>query len=193
MESIHLQELIQHYGYLAVFIGSVLEGETVLILSGFAAHRGYLDFVLVVAIAALGGFAGDQFFFTIGRMHGNRMLARFPSVQLQAARVQKLIARHQNWLIVGVRFMYGLRVAGPVLLGMSEVTHLRFALLNLVGAVVWATTISGAGYMFGQAVEMFLADAKRYETFVLAAIVVAGVGWWLYRRHAVKRAMAAKQ
>jgi hypothetical protein len=35
--------LIQNYGYVAVFLGTLLESETVLVLAGFAAHRGYLS------------------------------------------------------------------------------------------------------------------------------------------------------
>src|SRR5688572_33421924 len=37
-----LTQLLDHYGYLAVLVGTVLEGETILILGGFAAHQGYL-------------------------------------------------------------------------------------------------------------------------------------------------------
>jgi membrane protein DedA with SNARE-associated domain len=193
MDLTQLQDLIRHYGYLAVFVGAVLEGETVLVLSGFAAHRGYLDLGWVIVIATLGGFAGDQFFFVIGRAHGSRVLARFPAIHAQAGRAQKLISRHQNWLIVGVRFMYGLRVAGPVLLGMSKVSHLRFAALNFVGAAVWATGFGGAGYLFGEAVELVLADARRYEGIALGLIVLAGTGVWLYRRQRLKRSEAKEQ
>jgi membrane protein DedA with SNARE-associated domain len=186
MEPSHLQDLIQHYGYLAVLIGTLLEGETVLVMAGFAAHRGYLDFGWVVAVAAAGGFAGDQVFFTLGRARGRQVLGRFPAIQAQSARVEQLVSRYHTWLIVGVRFMYGLRIAGPVLLGMSDVRHLRFAVFNLIGALIWAMLIGGAGYLFGQAVELILEDAKRYEAVVLGLILLGGIGVWLYRK--VRRA-----
>ena len=73
-----LPALIQQYGYLAVFFGSVLEGETLLVLAGIAAHRGYLSLQWVVAIAAVGAFIGDQTCFLIGRLLGQRVLARWP-------------------------------------------------------------------------------------------------------------------
>jgi membrane protein DedA with SNARE-associated domain len=183
MEWNQLQQLIEHYGYLAVFVGALLEGETILIMAGFLAHAGYLNLVGVVAIAAFGGFLGDQFFFALGRVRGRRILERFPRIRAQAARVDALVRRYQNYLIVGIRFMYGLRVAGPVLLGMSEVSHMRFALVNLVGAMIWATLIGGAGFLFGQAVEMFFQDAKRYEVAMLGALLLTGIGVWIYRRH----------
>ena len=52
---IDLASIVQQYGYLAIFLGAILEGETVLILGGFAAHQGYLQLIVVVALAALGG------------------------------------------------------------------------------------------------------------------------------------------
>lgn len=187
MDPSHLQQLIEHYGYIAVFIGAVLEGETVLIVAGFAAHRGYLDLGGVVAVATLGGFLGDQFFFTLGRARGRQLLARFPAIERQSARVQTLVNRYHTWLIVGVRFLYGLRVAGPVLLGMSEVSHARFAVFNLLGALIWASLIAGAGYVFGQTVEMMLSNAKRYELEAAGVLLAAGIVIWLYRRARMKK------
>jgi len=183
VEPSHLQDLIQQYGYIAVLVGALLEGETVLVMAGFAAHAGYLHLGTVIAVAVLGGFAGDQFFFLLGRFRGRQILARFPSLEARSARVTELVRRHQSWLIIGVRFTYGLRVAGPLLLGMSHVSRLRFAALNLVGATLWATLIGGAGFLFGEAVEMFLHDAKRYEALALGALLLAGTGTWIYRRH----------
>ena len=49
-----LEELITTYGYAAVGIGSFLEGETVLVLGGLAAHRGYLELPWVIVYAFLG-------------------------------------------------------------------------------------------------------------------------------------------
>jgi membrane protein DedA with SNARE-associated domain len=187
VEPSHLQHLIENYGYLAVLIGAVLEGETVLIIAGFAAHRGYLDLGGVIAVATLGGFLGDQFFFTLGRARGRQLLARFPAIEKQSARVQALVNRYHTWLIVSVRFLYGLRVAGPVLLGMSEVSHARFAVFNLLGALVWASLIAGAGYLFGQTVEMMLSNAKRYEGGAIIVLVAIGIAVWLFRRTRMKK------
>jgi len=178
-----LAQLLQQYGYLAVLAGAFLEGETILLIAGFAAHRGYLDFGGVVAVAAAGGFLGDQTFFWLGRLRGKAVLARWPKLlQMHAGKVNALLARHHSWIIVGIRFMYGLRVAGPVLIGMSEVGALRFAAFNLTGAILWAALISGAGYLFGQALELVLGNIRRYEELALAALVAVGILLWGYHR-----------
>jgi membrane protein DedA with SNARE-associated domain len=183
MEAGNLQQLIEHYGYLAVFVGALIEGETILVMAGYLAHEGYLNLGVVMAVAAVGGFIGDQFFFTLGRYRGREIIARFPSIQVRAARVEKLVLRYQYWLIIFIRFMYGLRVAGPIFLGMAQVSPVRFAVVNLLGAMVWAVLIGGAGYVFGEAVSLFLHDAQRYEAYLLGGILVLGIAVWLYRRH----------
>ena len=67
-----ITSLITQHGYWLLALACIAEGETVLILAGFAAHRGYLDIRWVMLVAALGGFAGDQTLFWLGRQkeHG---------------------------------------------------------------------------------------------------------------------------
>lgn len=178
-----LTHLLSQYGYLAVLVGSLLEGETVLVLAGFGSHQGYLSLPLVILLACIGGVLGDQFFFFLGRHYGTTLLARFPRLAARAQPVNKLIEHHHTRLIFGVRFMYGLRIVGPLMLGMSQVSTWRFVVFNLLGAVVWASLFSGAGYLFGQTLAWILTDLKRYEELILALIIaVAIIAILLHRR-----------
>ena len=81
-----LQSLIDTHGYWLLALGCLLEGETILLLAGFAAHRGYLDPWAVFGIASLAGFAGDQFYFWLGRRHGAAVLARWPRLAERTGR-----------------------------------------------------------------------------------------------------------
>jgi membrane protein DedA with SNARE-associated domain len=172
--SLDLAGLIDSYGYVAVFAGAFLEGETVLALAGFAASRGYLDFYTVAVVALIAGFAGDQLYFFLGRRHGTRILARFPGAQARAHRVDALLARWHAPLIIAIRFMYGFRVAGPILLGMGRVPAWKFMVFNFLGAAIWAPLIAGIGYAFGSILKSVLADLQRYEIWLLAIVVAAG-------------------
>ena len=180
---IALQGLIETYGYLAVFIGAFLEGETVLMLAGFAAERGYLALPWVIALATLGGFSGDQLYFFLGRRYGQKILARFPSARARAAKVDELLHRFHAPLIVMIRFMIGFRIVGPIVFGMGRVPAPRFMVLNFIGACLWAPLIASIGYVFGGALEAILADAKRYEHIGFAAIVLIGLGLWALQRY----------
>lgn len=185
-----LQWLITHYGYPIVTIGTFLEGETVLILGGVSAHLGYLSLGWVITCGFVGTLCGDQLYFILGRRHGNALLARHPTWQARIQGVMGKLERHQNLLILGFRFLYGLRTITPFAMGMSSVSWLRFALLNLIGAGIWAIGIGLAGYYFGRAVEAMLGDIKHYELELVAAIIgVAALVWLahLYRRRGASR------
>jgi membrane protein DedA with SNARE-associated domain len=172
---VDLPGLIDTYGYLAVAIGAFLEGETVLALAGLAAYRGYLDFYTVVVVAMICGFAGDQFYFFLGRYKGARILQRFPHARERAHRFDDLLKRWHAPLIVMIRFMYGFRIVGPVLLGMGRVSSLKFIICNFIGAALWAPLIAGIGYLFGEIVESVLHDVKKIEIWLFASIVIAGI------------------
>lgn len=174
-----LAELTLSYGYLAVFLGTFLEGETVLVMAGFAAYGGYLNLYWVMGVATLGSFMGDQLFYFLGTRYGRQILERFPILKPRAARVLALIERYHTPLIPGIRFMYGLRIVAPLVFGMSAIPWYRFFLLNLLGALVWAILVSGAGYLFGEVLELLLADIHRYEAILLASLAVAGIAVWL--------------
>lgn len=175
-----LSNLVSDYGYLAVFVGTLLEGEAILMLAAYAAHQGYLSLSLVIAIAFFGATLGDQIFFLVGRYFGTRLLLRFPVLRARAERVDRLLLRYHGSLIIGIRFAYGLRIAGPIAIGMSTLPASRFFFFNAIGALIWAPLIAGVGYLFGHTLEWLLADFKRYETiglFVLiGALVIVGVG-----------------
>jgi membrane protein DedA with SNARE-associated domain len=177
-----LPELIQTYGYGAVLAGTLLEGETVLLLAGFAAHRGYLDLPTVVGVAIFGSFLGDQVFFFLGRRNGAKFLARFPKYAEPAARAHALLARYHMPLILAVRFLYGLRAVLPFVIGMSPISTTRFQVLNFAGAVLWSVTIAAGGYLFGHLVERALGDLRHYEELLLLAIALGGTLYWWYSR-----------
>lgn len=171
MRAMSLPGFLADYGYLAVFIGCLLEGETILVLAGVAAQQGLLSLPGVVALAFVGGTLGDQIFFFIGRRYGQALLRRWPRFDSAAQRVNRLLLRHDAWLIVGVRFMYGLRIAGPIAIGMSAVPALRFLGFNVLGAAVWALLITGVGYVFGQSLEWLIADLAYFEEIALVVVV----------------------
>jgi membrane protein DedA with SNARE-associated domain len=171
-----LMDLLATYGYLAVLVGSLLEGESMLVLAGFAAQQGHLSFPAVVLIAFVAGTTGDQIFFWVGRAWGAALLRRFPAIECRARRVWQLLQRYDALLIVGIRFMYGLRIAGPIAMGACGVARGRFAAYNLLGAAIWASAVAGFGYLVAGAFEAALGDLGRYDNLILGGMAVVVIG-----------------
>ncbi len=188
-----METWIGEYGYLAVLLGTFLEGETILILAGFAAHRGYLALPWVICAGFIGTLLGDQLFFFLGRRHSEYLLKRKPHWKPRMDRVQAMVDNYRVWVILSFRFLYGLRTLIPFALGMSQVPLRLFLFLNLLGALIWSVAVGVAGFLFGQALEIFLGNLKRYELIVL--LTLGGIGliiWSLHFWRSKKKTLAEK-
>ena len=86
-------------------------------------------------------------------------------------------------MIIGVRFAYGLRVAGPVLIGTTPISALRFALFNAVGALIWAVLLASVGWLFGHAAELVLGQIRHLEGWLLLGLAGGAAVLWLLRRY----------
>jgi membrane protein DedA with SNARE-associated domain len=136
------------------------------------------------------GTLGDQIFFFAGKHFGRPLLLRWPSLAAATERVQGLLRRYDAWLIVGVRFMYGIRIAGPIIIGASGVPAARFLGFNLLGAAIWAPLIAAIGYVFGHSLEWLVDDLAGYEGLAMALIVATAIGVALIHRARAVRARA---
>ncbi len=182
-----MEEFIRNFGYAAIFIGTFFEGETILVLGGFLAHRTYLELPWVITAAFFGTLCGDQMYYYLGRVKGVEFLQKRPRWRRKSARVRRLMRRHQTLVVLGFRFLYGVRTITPFLIGASKVPPLRFLVLNVIGACVWAVAVGMAGFYLGRTVELFLADVKLYEIWILGVLGCGGIvawtiWWWLQKR-----------
>ena len=185
-EHIDINYLLATYGYLAVFIGCLLEGETILILGGMAAHQHVLKLLPVIGYASLAGMLGDQLLFWAGRYFGARLLPRLHRQQAAIDRVTQLINQHPTVAIFSVRFLYGMRLVGPMVIGACKVSPLKFSCINAVGAAVWASLFACAGYWAGEFLEGMLGDLKPYRLPIALGVVALMVAAALVRRRRAK-------
>jgi len=188
----NIEALLQTYGYYALFIGTFLEGETILVLAGFLAHQGYLELRWVILLAFLGSLSGDTLVFHIGRWKGRGFLARRPHWDKRAARVQRALDKYQTYVVLSFRFFYGLRNITPFVIGSTGFSPRRFFLLNATGAAIWAVVVGSAGYVFGEAIRLFLADVKKYERLLLLAVALGGCVLWFIHSRILRKRVAAE-
>lgn len=177
-----LEYLIANYGYIALFMGTFFEGETILIIAGIAASEGLLDINYAILSAFAGSVLGDTTYFFIGRKKGDWILERIPSWRPRIEAVLERLERHSHWLILTFRFMYGLRNFASAAVGMSHVTARRFIILNTIGAAIWALSFGFGGYLFGEVMMAFVKDVKRHQMHILAAGCAILILIWLLRK-----------
>ena len=157
--------------YLGVFLAAAIEGEVVFVTASVAVAAGRLDPWSVLVAGALGGAAGDQFFFYAcrGRLAG--WLDRFPRLTRRRDALVALVRRYAVVLATTSRLLPGLRIAIPVACACANVPPLLFSTLNFAGALIWAASILGAIAWLGPHALTSLGLGGR-ALFILPAIVV---------------------
>jgi membrane protein DedA with SNARE-associated domain len=179
--------LLQKFGYLAVYIGTFLEGETILVMAGFFAERGYLKLPLVIATACGGAYTGHVFWFWLGRTQGVKLLDRFPRMKRHFGKGIRLFERYGAPAIFITQWLYGLRITCAVIIGISKVSTIKFLIYEALTCIVWSIIVGTLGFYFGKAVERVLGRAAHIEKYGLLVLLVVGVGIWAYHRWKEKR------
>ena len=167
--------LLQQYGYLVIFFGTMVEGETLLMLGGYFAHRGYLDLGGVIATAFAGAVCGDQLFFHVGRHHAKGLLARWPKLRDKVNVALKRVENHQVKVCLSMRFLWGLRIALPVALGLTNMSARRYFWLNLVSAAVWSCIFAVVGFGASRVFAALVEDLHRHEKWIAAILLLITV------------------
>lgn len=170
-----LHALIQTYGYPLTFAGALFEGETILTLAGLAAHRGHLAWPVLWVLAAAGGMLGDVIYFALGRRYGAELIARWPRFVPAIERVRRLVQKNPTLAVILVRFLYGVRIAGPVVIGSSKLPWSRYLALNAIGALLWSACWLTVGYALGAAAEQVVGNLLRIERELFLAVLVGAV------------------
>ena len=58
-----LESFVNQFGYIALILGLVIEGETILVIAAFLAHRGHIELPWVIVISILVELLSNQYFF----------------------------------------------------------------------------------------------------------------------------------
>jgi membrane protein DedA with SNARE-associated domain len=176
------EQELQRYEYLILLLGSVIEGDATLLSAAFLSHRGFFYLPWVILTAALATTGANQLYYSIARIKGRLSLERKAARYHRYRRVQAWMQKRGSLLLVFSRFIYGLRIAIPAACGAVGMAPLRFFILNLIGAFVWAVPIALLGYFFGQTLAIFVANIKDYDWWI-AGVLLVGVAVFLLIRH----------
>ena len=175
-----LKDYLEIHGYWVLFLWTFLEGEAGLILAGFLAFQGYLNIFGVIATALAGSFCGDQFYFYLGRWQGKRLLKAFTAIAKKFRKALKLIEKYGSFVAFISRYTYGFRIILPIILGMTNLSAMKFCWLNLLSALSWSIIFSLVGFLFGKSASLFVEDVSRYEPYLMLTLITLISCMWLF-------------
>lgn len=174
-----MELLLIKYGLVAVFLAAMLEADVIPILVGVAAHRGYFDPPMAIAVASFGALASDCIWFYVGRSGVIRKSRLMMRLQPKA---EVLYRRLGNWQIPASHIIYGTRIATMSFLGARGSMVGRFVLVDGVSCFTLTTFLFCLGFALSASVSMILADVKRVELVLLIAVALCALVVHLLQR-----------
>jgi membrane-associated protein len=194
----HLAVLVQHYGlwiYVILFaiifsetgfvVTPFLPGDSLLFVAGALAALGGMDIGVLIAVLIAAAALGNMLNYQIGRFLGPKVFQWENSRFFNKVALEKTHAfyeKHGGKTLVLSRFLPLFRTFAPFVAGIGAMTYARFTLFNLIGAILWAGSLTLAGYFFGN-----LPWVQENLTAVILGIVVVSlipvvIGWWQQRK-----------
>jgi membrane protein DedA with SNARE-associated domain len=176
-----IHHLIARWGLLAVAAATggqalflPIPGSTVVIAAALYAAAGHgLGPLGVFAAATAGASGGGMLGFALGRWRGPAVLGRLARIARQppgrVARLTGTLDRHALIALLGARWFTGTRNLAGIVSGTSEMSFVRFSLITVLAAAVWAAITTAEFYFFG---GVFLAA----PTWLQALVVLLGLG-----------------
>lgn len=158
-----------------LFFGFFLPGDYLLFLSGLFVSSGILDTNIVVLCsglilaAVLGNFVGYVF----GRRAGPRLFKREDSILFKKRYIvvaEEFYHKYGATALILGRFLPIIRTFAPIFAGIVKVDFKKFALYNVIGALLWVLTLTLAGYFLG---KEFPQIVNYIEYIVIGFIVLA--------------------
>jgi membrane-associated protein len=178
---VDLPQLLLSASYLGIFaivfaesgllIGFFLPGDSLLITAGILAQQGSLHLAGTMLAVALGAIIGDSTGYFIGRRFGPAVFSR-PDSRLfrpeYVERTQAFFGRYGGFSLVLARFVPVVRTVAPTLAGVGKMPYARFLIYNVVGGLLWATSVPLLGYWLGGLIP----NLDRYILLVVGVAVV---------------------
>ena len=185
-----MEEFLARYGAVGVFLGAAFEGQTAVIIGGMLAKQHLFPLWLNIVSATAGSAAIDHLLFVGGRRFRTSPRVLRMASQPAFAKALTFIERFPISFILVFRFLYGLRLASPVAIGVSQTPTWLFTVMNMVAALVWSAVFTAVGYGAGAALQRLAGHGGAVKLTLLAAgvLAVAGVVVWLVRRRSATAA-----
>jgi membrane-associated protein len=144
-------------------------GDTLLFIAGAFCATGQMSYPLLMALLIAAAVTGNTVNYWIGEAIGQRVFTHdYRWINKDALRrTHDFFEKHGGKTIILARFVPVVRTFAPFVAGVSDMTHARFQLFNITGAVLWVASLVTGGYFFGN-----IPVVREH----LTAIVLIGVG-----------------
>ena len=151
-----------------------LPGDSLLFVAGAIAAIGGMDLALLMFLLTLAAILGDAVNYSVGHWAGPKVFGWEQSRFFNKAafdRTHQFYERHGGITIIVARFLPFVRTFAPFVAGVAQMTYAKFALYNVIGAMLWVIGLTGIGYLIGNTEWV----QAHFSWVALALIIIPGL------------------
>jgi membrane protein DedA with SNARE-associated domain len=196
-----MEDWVVDYGYLAIFLLMLAESacipfpsEVTMLVGGWYAATGELNFFWVGACGVLGNLVGSWAAYWVGRTTGRGLLDRYGKYILIRShdidRAEVWWEKYGEAATFFSRLLPVIRTFISLPAGIARMPIGKFSVYTFLGVIPWTFALAWLGVVVEDNWEAVL-DYFDVPTLIIAALLVVGAGvWYLRRRRQRKNAMA---
>jgi membrane protein DedA with SNARE-associated domain len=183
-----VEDFLDQYGYIALFFGTFLEGETAILVASSLIHPGIFEMPYTILAGFGGSFISDWIYYIIGRLNGKYFVDKRPRLKNMVQPVRNFFEHHKLQLLLSYRFLYGFRIVIPLVIGMSSVKPAVFLLYSIISGVLWASIVSLSGFLIGRFFDVKTSVVEENFLLIIGFFMITG----LFIGYFVKKATMKK-
>lgn len=157
-------------------IGLPLPALPVLIAAGVLAGTGYMSLWTTLGVTVAAALLADWIWYELGRRRGRTVLGWLCRIALEpdscVRRTEEFFLKHGPHSLALAKFIPGLSTIAPPLAGIVGLGLPLFVVYDGLGAIIWAGSSIGLGYVFSDRIEQALA----YGNHLVPATGIAALG-----------------
>lgn len=149
-----------------------LPGDSLIFAVGTLAGGNYLNILIIYFTLLIAAILGDTVNYWIGHHLGMRVFTKENSRIFKKEYLEKTIEfykKHGGKTIILARFVPIMRTFAPFVAGVGKMHYATFLLYNVTGGFIWVTSLTFAGYFFGQI--PFIKD--NFEYVVIGIVFIS--------------------
>lgn len=184
----HTAEFLERlWAYLTLGATGIVTEEATPLIGGLAAHNRHLRLAAVCLWVAGGTWLAGIGLYYFGRWRGDWARRRWPQLRRFMLRAFKIVRRHPWRSSLAVRWAYGLRLTLPIACGAARLPIPIYLIGSAISCLTWSFAFTVIGWAFGRTTLIVLGHVRRYESYLIAAIVVAlAIAFWVMRKKHVE-------
>jgi len=176
-----LEALFEGCGLLATYLGTLIEGEIMLLTSVLSAKLGLFNYYWALVAAFLGAYTQAWLKFLIAKKQGTKLLEKKPKLNEKLDKASVWFDKRPLAILSIYKFLYGMTTVIILMAGLRNISYVRFGIHVAFAILLWVTIIGGLGYFCAEVMVENINALSDNKWYIIGPLVIIGLGVWFFK------------